>query len=106
MGIVHLISIGNKHHKNTGEYIGRGSPLGNPYPITQTESRDFVCDKYEEYLDTQITAKNPSIIKELNRLYNLYQDGPITLLCFCHPKRCHGETIRNVLLEMKGEFKT
>jgi len=37
---------------------------------------------------------------ELNRLYRLYkQYGCLKLYCWCAPKRCHAETIRDVLME-------
>jgi hypothetical protein len=29
----------------------------------------------------------------------LKKEGRLLLGCYCHPKRCHGETIRRVLLE-------
>lgn len=93
------INIGNLHKGAKGEYIGRGSPLGNPYPITHINDRDYVCDAYEEYLDNEITKKNPVIIKELDRLRNIHNQRQLTLVCFCHPKRCHGLTIRNYLLK-------
>ena len=34
------IIIVNKHHGKSGEYIGRGSPLGNPFVIGKDGSRE------------------------------------------------------------------
>ena len=40
------IVIVNKHHGMQGEYIGRGSPLGNPFVIGVHGTRKEVIDKY------------------------------------------------------------
>ena len=71
----------NKHKDNISEgavYIGRGSPYGNPYVIGKDGTRDEVCDKFEENI-------LPSLdIEELRGK---------DLVCFCAPKRCHGDAI-------------
>lgn len=95
-----IINILNKHHGNPkGEYIGRGSPLGNPYPITKQDSRDFVCDAYEDWLRRKIQSNDKLVINELNRLANIALEGPLDLICFCSPKRCHGLTIKRIIME-------
>lgn len=80
-------------------YIGRGSPLGNPFVI-QTSSqaeRDRVCDAYETWFAAQVDGGNPSILNELRRLYRLARKGTVILGCFCAPLRCHGSTIKRFL---------
>ncbi len=64
-------------------YIGRGSPLGNPFVIGRDGTRDEVCDKYEVWIDRQ-TQLLPLIASLKGR----------DLVCFCFPKRCHGLTVR------------
>ena len=64
-------------------YIGRGSPLGNPFVIGRDGTRDEVCDKYEVWIDRQ-THLLPLIASLEGR----------DLVCFCFPKRCHGLTVR------------
>lgn len=93
------ITVVNKHHKQTGEYIGRGSPLGNPIPINVDigDTREVVIKKYERWLDTQIKADNPVVVNELNRLGALALQGPLKLQCFCAPQACHGDHIKDVL---------
>jgi hypothetical protein len=88
----------NKYKNPTtkGIYIGRGSPLGNPYPITEEQPRDYVIDKYEKYLIDRIINKDYIIINAIN---NLNKDS--TLICFCSPKRCHGEIIEKIYNELK-----
>lgn len=85
-------------------YIGRGSknssPLGNPYPILANRTRDQACDLYEQYLKKQIAKKTPDILKELNRISRIVMKGEnVNLQCYCKGKRCHGMTIRRVILE-------
>jgi len=64
-------------------YIGRGSPWGNPFVIgLHGRDRDEVCEMFEARtlpsLDlTPLIGKN--------------------LVCFCAPKRCHGDSILRAL---------
>jgi hypothetical protein len=81
----------------TAQYIGRGSPLGNPYPIKPGMSRNTVCDMYEKYFYENIKA-NCIFYQELKRLHEVgKKEGILRLGCFCSPNRCHGETIKNYL---------
>lgn len=92
------ITVVNKHHGVKGEYIGRGSPLGNPYPITKESPRDVVIDKYVGYINQRIKDNDPVIIKELSRLYNIAKVQPLNLMCFCSPQKCHGDVIKHILV--------
>jgi hypothetical protein len=83
-----LSKVHNKYHNTAPSdavYIGRGSPYGNPYVIGQPHpltkkpmTRDDVCDLFEH-----------------NTLPNLNLEPLIgkDLICFCKPKRCHGDSI-------------
>lgn len=103
---IHLL---NKHHGGNpdGEYIGRGSPLGNPYShLPQTTARYRVKTRadavaaYQIWLDQQIQQDNPVVVTELERLeYLLHKQGELSLLCFCVPALCHGEVIRDILIK-------
>lgn len=97
------ITVVNKHHKMTGEYIGRGSPLGNPFPISPTCSRTQAITNYKVWLDNRITMNDITVCDELNRLVALAQQGPINLVCFCKPQPCHGDVVRRVLLDAMKE---
>lgn len=84
-------------------YIGRGSGLGNPWPITKTDSRDAVCDRFAEYLAKKVEANDPSVCAELNRIVNCMHDfRKVELVCFCAPRRCHGESIRDTIHKALG----
>lgn len=94
------IIIVNKHHGKSGEYIGRGSPLGNPFVIGKDGSREQVIAKYRIWLNEQIMRKNPVVLDELNRLGNKAIDEKgLALQCFCYPKPCHGEVIKEKLVK-------
>lgn len=68
-----------KNVKNEpGVYIGRGTPYGNPFPITKEVSRDMVCDQFEQQV-------LPTLDVEPLRGFNL--------ICYCNPARCHGDSI-------------
>ena len=81
-------------------YIGRagkgkpGSPLANPYRLTQEDQRADVLRRYEFWLWTALTDGTPQM-EELQRLIKLYrQHGKLNLVCFCAPKPCHGDFIK------------
>lgn len=100
-----VIKLGNKRTGATGEYIGRGSPLGNPFYWREGEKVQFLVENrakaieaYEDYLNMKIEQSDEKILKELDRLFSKAMQGPITLVCFCHPLPCHGSVIRDVLL--------
>ena len=71
-----------------GVYIGRGSPLGNPYPIGVVGTRDEVIEMYRLYLLNELELRNPIILLALHKL-----NADSKLVCFCSPKHCHGEII-------------
>jgi hypothetical protein len=78
----------NKHkisNSTQGIYIGRGSPWGNPFIIGIDGDRDAVCNSFEKYI-------LPKLDLEPLRGHNL--------VCFCAPKRCHGDSI---LKKLYGE---
>ncbi|UVK80487.1 hypothetical protein [Escherichia phage vB_EcoM_PD205] len=99
------IIIVNKHHGKSGEYIGRGSPLGNPFVIGKDGSREQVIAKYRVWLNEQIMRKNPIVLDELNRLGNKAIDEKgLALQCFCYPKPCHGEVIKEKLVKAMYKY--
>lgn len=94
------IQVINKHHGDQGgEYIGRGSPLGNPWPIEGANTRDVVIEKYRDWLNQKIEACGPVVCDELNRLVDIaHQTGALKSKCFCAPAACHGDVIKETIL--------
>ena len=91
-----MIIVGRKQDPRA-EYIGRGSPLGNPFVMRHEGMRDEVCEQYEIWFAEQVANNNQRVLNELRRLYRIAAQGDLVLGCFCAPKRCHGETIKRFL---------
>lgn len=92
--------------KMQGEYVGRPSPLGNPYILRCDSMRDHMCDLYQVYFDQKVRERDPVICRELTRLHALYSmQGHLELVCNCVPKRCHAETIKDFLEAWDGDWK-
>lgn len=90
------IIVGRKHDAHA-EYIGRGSPLGNPFVMQGEGDRDRVCNQYQQWFDQKVKANDVFVMNELRRLYRIAKGGDLVLGCFCSPKRCHGLTIKAFL---------
>jgi len=87
------MKIVNRHHLKGAlppghVYIGRGSPLGNPFPITDEMPRESSIEAYDHWLDQQIASGRPSVLTALRGL-----NEESALVCSCAPLPCHGEVI-------------
>lgn len=102
-----MITVLNKKLENIPSgayYIGRGSPLGNPFSHIKSGHKDIVCHtktreesiiKYEEYLIKNILSGDPAICDAINELIIDHQlKKEIYLSCFCKPLDCHGDVIK------------
>lgn len=67
-------------------YIGRGSRWGNPFVIGKHGTRDEVCDAYEQMLWAEMESGRT----QLEQVAALHGKS---LVCFCKPQRCHGDTL-------------
>lgn len=93
--------------ENGNVYIGRGSPLFNPYSskpsahknVVMVESRDVAIARYK--LDLYNGMLKPEAYLALKELNELSSNTSITLVCFCCPEACHGDVIREYL---EGDF--
>lgn len=101
------ITVVNQRKTTEGEYIGRPSPLGNPFgwqedhpDATRVSNREEAIACYREWLMSHIRTRTPRIVNELERLGAIaLRDGRLTLRCWCSPKPCHGDVLRKILLE-------
>lgn len=111
IGPLYTVRIANTHRDGeVGEYVGRGSPLGNPFgpPSSQAiypvRSKEEAIESYERWLHEQILSNNKRVVGELARLAAiLLRDRKLTLRCFCAPAACHAEVIKWVLLDLVEE---
>lgn len=76
--------------------------LGNKFFMQSEADRDRVCDLYKAWFTEQVKCKNELVLNELRRIYRIYKKyGKLRLFCWCAPKRCHAETIKEFLEEVK-----
>lgn len=86
-------------------YIGRfnyklnlnKSVLANPYSINKNNNREQVIEKYKIWLDELLLEGNNEVSKEFNRLVEIAKEQDIYLVCYCRPKDCHGDYIKELI---------
>ncbi|RLG55659.1 MAG: hypothetical protein DRN95_07630 [Candidatus Hydrothermarchaeota archaeon] len=100
-----VIHVKNKRHGDDGIYVGRPTPLGNPFKETRDGTRDEVIEKYRPWLLDQLDSDNSTSMLFLRLFELLCREGELTLVCWCAPKRCHAEVIRDLLLEAWHELQ-
>lgn len=90
------ISVTSVVNKDSGQqfdiYIGRGSPLGNPFPIEHGTDKDrmHVIERYREHFYSNIVS-DPEMKRYIESLRGL------KLGCHCKPLPCHGDVIAEYL---------
>ncbi len=77
----------NKYRDKYDVYIGRGSIWGNPFEIGKDGTREEVIQKYKDYFYDKI-EKNGDF------KYQTLKLSGKRLGCFCAPKPCHGDVIK------------
>jgi len=103
------IIVVNKHnHIDTkyDYYIARPSILGNPYSHNKNslakyyvDSRNIAIDKYKDYFYQEIEINN-DFKNEINNVINFYKEKKkINLVCWCKPKKCHGDIIKEYIIK-------
>lgn len=78
-------------------YIGRPSPLGNPYVLNKDGTREEVIAKYRTWLWGEMEKGSPKVTGALNSLLQTARQQPLELDCFCAPESCHGDVIKSAL---------
>ena len=104
-----MIQVVNKYkHKATPNdfYIGRGSPLGNPFTHlsgqTKAEhkvaTREEAIEKYVPWLE-KARLNDVVVATTLDKVFEKALAGDVNLVCFCKPQACHGDVIKKLLDE-------
>jgi hypothetical protein len=93
------IKIRNKHNwTGEGIYVGRPSPLSNPYRIDDENNRMMVIERYGYMIKNAILKRDPKIITALHNIEAYLQEhGKCNLICYCSPKPCHADIIKQLL---------
>lgn len=76
-------------------YIGRPGVLGNPFALTNEAYRDEVIARYRVYFEKRLA--DPIFIAVLEGLETRDRKGDLVLGCFCAPRACHGDVIKEYL---------
>jgi len=102
MPVVNVVNIrtATEEELATAHYVGRPSPLGNPFSAKE-HGRDEALSKYEDWLNLQYFNGNQEVIERLHSLaIQLKDTGTITLSCWCHPKPCHADLVGRAISNM------
>ena len=107
MSNIHKDMFRGHYIENGNVYIGRGSPLFNPYSskpsahknVIMVESREVAIEMFKH--DLYNGELKPEAYLALKELKELSSNTSITLVCFCCPEACHGDVIREYL---QGDF--
>ena len=82
----------NRHHYKDKAlpwpyvYIGRGTPLGNPYTVAEHGME--ALELYRRHLWAKIRAGDREALEVLERLTPHHH-----LVCSCAPRPCHGDVV-------------
>ena len=101
MGLIQVLSLrGRGGVRPCGESVGRPSVLGHPYVVGRHGTKAHVVALYRLWLRQQ-WHRGGAVRQELERLAAKYRrDGQLTLLCWCAPRPCHADVIREAVLGM------
>jgi len=84
--------------------VERSSPLGNPYSMSNESERDDVCNKYEHWF--YVVPHDPKFYDYTEKLLKIYKKyKKLNLFCWCAPKRCHAEIIKEYLKNDKIQIR-
>ena len=67
-------------------YLLRGSKWANPFPISDTDNRERVVNRFELYI-----RNNRQLLKDIHQLKGK------NLGCWCYPKLCHGNILQQLV---------
>ncbi len=93
--------VNKRNHVPTREdiYIGRPSPLGNPFSHLdntlaqfKVRNRDEAVEKYRDWILEKIEAEDPRVLHALGMI-----QANSNLVCWCKPCACHGDIIKEIL---------
>ena len=87
---------GGRRPKEPGDLrIDRAGPWGNPFRLKAEADREAVARHHRKWLLEQYLASKPPY----DRIASIADYG--AYLCWCAPKRCHGEALREAALKAR-----
>ena len=103
------IVVGNRKFGAKGEYVGRPSPLGNPFEINAKigNTRDVVINKYRQWLKEKIAKRDSVVLSALETLRKrAIEQRTLILVCWCSPDKCHADVIGQILIDAISRGET
>jgi hypothetical protein len=113
-----MVKVENLRQVKQGFRVDRFGALGNPFQMRHEQERNAVCDAYETYFAHIIAGADPvrisrqiakdrslsiahawkrcdrnTFLAELKRIEASVKECEQPILCWCAPKRCHGDAI-------------
>ena len=79
--------LNRKNGEADSVFIGRPSKYGNPFPITKSDDRHSVLQKYWSWIHQQDELLLQARVELRGR----------NLLCFCAPEPCHGDILLRIV---------
>lgn len=96
-----LIKVVDVRAEKANVYVGRTTPVGNPFVMKHEGMRDEVCDDFKVYLNTKLARNDRHIVKWFDNMVTRLNTGEYLILgCHCAPRRCHADQLKEVLIEM------
>lgn len=102
MGGAVIAIVNRRTYNGLGVYVGRPSPLGNPFHIGTDGTRAEVIAKYRLWLTAQLEDEFSPASRELRRLCEIAKRSDLTLICWCVPLSCHAEVIKRAIDDRIG----
>ena len=111
-----MIQVVNKRfHKPTeyDQYIGRPSPLGNPYShldnsrrgTIKVATREEAIRLYDEWFEKQWTDYT-EVAEAVDDLVDQYlATSKMYLVCWCAPAACHGDIVKKSMEEIIANLR-
>lgn len=94
-------------------YIGRRctgwaeSPLCNPTKLARESQRTEAIAQYRRYLWQKIEKDDYSIYTAITRIADMVRRGEsVQLGCWCSPRACHGDVVKEAVLWWIANRKT
>ena len=85
--------------------VDRTTVVGNMFHMRDKsqKERDRVCNLYENYFQYKYST-NTEFHDYIQNIYLVSLKYDVALGCWCYPKRCHSETIKEFIDKLKGDI--
>ena len=95
-----MIAIKNKKtYSGPGHYIGRPSIFQNRHRITEKDTREKVIAAFRKDFFVQLQTNSELQNAVMDLIYEYTATGKLTLICWCYPEPCHGDILKEFILD-------